>query len=405
VTVILLALLGCPAPSPETGILPADSGTALLPAVLSVTPEALDFGALPRGCTAESQAVWVENTGEASLEVHSAEVDGSGSSAFTIELPAAIDGGESAALWVSFTPSALYDYTLPLTIKTSAGNTTITLSGSGVVGESITDQTTLALNERVDVLLLVDHTESMAEPLSAIDAGMHAFWSSLTAEGASVHLGVLTMDMEQSDHSGRLQRIITESDSAPTLPDPDSTATEQGLAALTAALSEPLISTDNSGFRREDALLSIIVFSDEDDDSNLDADGVTAWLLDLGGTLHAMVEARKPEQACQTEPGVHYLDLMDATGGRFASICTEDAEDALTGFARTILGISDTFPLSESPDSAEGITVTKNGETIPQSLTEGWTLDATDSTITLHGTTAPIIGDTLTFQYTATICP
>ena len=400
---ISLVLLGCPSPTPETGV-PLETGAPPAPAELAVSPDTLDFGALPRGCSSAAQSVWIDNNGEAALTLTEATIDGSGSSAFDLTLPSgAIAGGSGAAVEVVFTPAALYDYALPLHILTDAGSAQVALLGSGIAGETRTDQATLVLEEQVDVLLLVDSTESMTEPLAVIDSAMDPFWSALTAEGASVHLGVLSMDMEED--AGRLLAMLTDADDAPTLPAPDSTATERGLSALLTALSEPLLSTENAGFRRTEAPLSVVVFSDEDDDSDLDLDTVAAWLAAEDGTVHAMVEARKPDQACQTEPGARYLELMDATGGLFISVCSADPAAPLAELARAILGISDTFSLTASPDSADGITVTRNGESIPQDLSDGWTLDSTEDTITLHGSAAPTVGDVLTFTYTATVCP
>ncbi len=402
---ILLVLLGCPPLDSETGSPPADTDAPLLPAALSLDAEALDFGDLPRGCTA-SLSLTATNTGGADLSILSASASGSGASAFTVALPPEpIPGGGSAALLIDFTPTALYDYDLPLTVQADAGSATLAVSGSGVAGESVTDEATLALIEQVDVLLLVDHTESMTDPLVAVGDALPALWASLTGEGASVHLGVVTMDMEDADHSGRLLSLSTEADGVPALPAPTSTATEQGLAALLAALSEPLRSTDNAGFRREGVPLAVIVFSDEDDDSDLTLTEVGDALAGEGAVLHAMVEARKPDQVCQTEPGVRYLELQEATGGRFISLCADDPASALSELAQTILGLSATFSLSRTPDSADGLSVTKSGELIPPGREDGWTLDTADSTVTLHGDAAPVVADHLTFSYTTTTCP
>ena len=399
---ILFALLGCPSPTAETGQSPTDTA----PAALSVGVDALDFGAVPRDCTAEPQTISVGNTGEASLEISDAVVEGNGASAFSIAVPQGrIDGGQSADIAVTFTPSAWYDYDLTLAIQTTAGAASVALTGSGIAGESIEEQATLTLASHSDVLLLVDHTESMNAALSAINSAMPTFWDALTRRGTSIHLGALTMDMEQEDHSGRLQGIHTDADTAPILPDADSLATEQGLAALMAALSEPLLSVDNADFRRDGVPLSVIVFSNEDDDSNLNPAEVESWLLaQSGATLHAMVEARKPDQACETEPGGRYLDLMAATGGEFASICTEDTEAALVAFADAILGLRSVFPLTAMPDSVDGITVLRNSAVVSQSLEDGWTFDTAEVAIRFHGESIPDVGDTLTFSYTTTIC-
>lgn len=402
---ILLVLLGCPASESETASPPVDTAPPLPPAALSLDPEALDFGDLPRGCTA-SRTVTTANTGGADLSILSAAVTGSGASAFTVTPPSeAIAGGAAAALEVHFTPTALYDYDLPLTVETDAGSATIQVSGGGVAGASVTDEATIILSAQVDVLLLVDSTESMTEPLIAVGDALPTFWARLTGEDASVHLGVLTMDMEEPGQSGRLLSTYTEADAALTLPAPTSTDTEKGLAALSAALSEPLRSTDNAGFRRDGVPLTVIVFSDEDDDSDLALSEITDLLAAEAGVLHAMVEARKPDQVCQTEPGVRYLELQAATGGRFVSLCADDPAPLLSELAQDILGLSATFSLSQSPDSTDSLSVTKNGEQVPPGLTDGWTLDTADSTVTLHGTAAPAVGDVFSFSYTTTTCP
>ncbi|MDG1478723.1 MAG: VWA domain-containing protein [Myxococcota bacterium] len=402
---ILLVLLGCLASESETASPPVDTDTALQPAVLSLDPDALDFGDLPRGCTASRQ-VTTANTGGADLSVLSAAVTGSGASAFAVTPPSeAIAGGAAATLEVTFTPTALYDYDLPLTVETDVGSATLQVSGSGVAGASVTDEATITLNAQVDVLLLVDSTESMTEPLVAVGDALPTFWARLTGEDASVHLGVLTMDMEEPDQSGRLLDIHTEDDAVPALPAAISTDTEQGLAALSAALSEPLRSMDNAGFRRDGVPLTVIVFSDEDDDSDLALSEIADLLTAEAGVLHAMVEARKPDQVCQTEPGVRYLELQEETGGQFVSLCADDLAPLLSELAQDILGLSATFSLSQPPDSTDSLSVTKNGEPVPPGLTDGWTLDTTDSTITLHGIAAPAVGDVFSFSYTTTTCP
>ena len=129
---------------------------------------------------------------------------------------------------------------------------------------------------QVDVLWVVDNTGSMVGEHAALEEAFPDFVRTLEDAQLGYQIGVITTDME--GQGGVLRGnpwIIT-----PGLDDPeaaferaidvgdDSTAEEAGLAAMYAALNDPLKSGANRGFRRSDAALHVIAVSDSNDASD-----------------------------------------------------------------------------------------------------------------------------------------
>ena len=128
----------------------------------------------------------------------------------------------------------------------------------------------------VDVLWVVDNSDSMVEDQQALADSFQDFYKFLS-NTASFHIGVISTDVYNPEHRGRLLGdvpIITEE-----TPDAEEvfrqnvnvgiggTGNEQGFKAAHLALTEPLISTYNAGFLQENAHLFIIFVSDEEDQS------------------------------------------------------------------------------------------------------------------------------------------
>ena len=110
---------------------------------------------------------------------------------------------------------------------------------------------------------------------------------------------------------------------------------EMGLEAAKLALSEPLVSGDNSGFLRPEANLSLIFISDEDDFSPLSTASYQRFFTELKGEeayrdrsrmrISAVVGKTIPpyEEApsCESENGIgyfgpRYIELASKTEGR-----------------------------------------------------------------------------------------
>ncbi len=241
-----------------------------------------------------------------------------------------------------------------------------------VIEESFTQQAA----PTVDVLWVVDNTGSMAREQQALASSFEAFVQALDAEGVSYQLGVITTDVSD-EQAGLLQGvpwIVT-----PGQDDPvesftqavqvgiDGASPEAGLAAAVLALSEPAISEHNRGFRRPDTLLHVVAVSDNDDQSDGHLSGDTGQdvvdvFLDffeaqaeVSGIdpIFSAVAGDTPSgcvgDAGRALPAQRYQEVVDATGGTFASICTGDMDAVVQGLGTASLVYPDTFTLQARP--------------------------------------------------------
>lgn len=144
---------------------------------------------------------------------------------------------------------------------------------------------------------------------------------------------------------------------------------EMGLEAAKMALSEPLLSTDNQGFLRDEANLSLIFISDEDDFSPHSAHTYLRHFTDLKGdeayrnhtmlNVSAVVGKDLPpydgEPSCTSENGIgyygpKYIELVNRTEGKVESICAEDFSPIASELGLVASGLQLEFALSGLPD-------------------------------------------------------
>lgn len=144
---------------------------------------------------------------------------------------------------------------------------------------------------------------------------------------------------------------------------------EMGLEAARLALSEPLISNENNGILREDANLSLIFISDEDDFSPMSAYSYQRFFTELKGEeayrehsrmrISAVVGKSIPPfdgaASCESENGIgyygpRYIELASKTEGALESICDEDFSPIAEELGLLASGLELEFELSSLPD-------------------------------------------------------
>ena len=144
---------------------------------------------------------------------------------------------------------------------------------------------------------------------------------------------------------------------------------EMGLESAYMALSEPVLSSENLGLLREDANLSFIFVSDEDDYSPYGVDTYYQFFGSLKGdagfrdegrvVFSAVVGADPPPYdgvpSCESENGSaaygrRYVDLADRSKGTLESICDEDFSPIAYELGLTVSGLDLEFELSEAAD-------------------------------------------------------
>ncbi len=281
--------------------------------------------------------------------------------------------------------------TLTLALLSGCGIENLVRGQDAVVVESVTVEENFLQepHPKVDLLFVVDNTGSMAEEQAALGAAFGSFVGALDQLGLAWHLGVVTTEIE-SERAGLLQGepwIITPHsvDAEQAFVEAVSVGTEgveeRGLGALLLALSDDL-SEGNRGFRRQDAALHVVVVSDGDDHSEEllgeDAVELALTLLEdqaaatgLPAQLSALVgdvPGGCKGSSGQAFPGTLYVDVAEASGGAWASICSADLEQIVTEIGELSASYPSEFLLQALPDDEPRVAVDD------ERMDSGWAL-------------------------------
>ena len=166
---------------------------------------------------------------------------------------------------------------------------------------------------------------------------------------------------------------------------------EMGLEAAYAALYDEDVAEHNTGILRDEANLSILVVSDEEDSSPEPVDWYLRAFADKKGeaayrdhalmNVSAVVGDSPPpfdgEPSCSSDSGNaayghRYVDAVSKTGGLVDSICDEDFSPLVSQLGLTLSGLQAEFTLSAYPqlDSlAVGLYATAETESKIRDLT------------------------------------
>ncbi len=397
---------------------------------IEVEPLSIDFEYVPKDCL-EQELVTISNVGDEDLTISAIDLTLGQTSAFPVETldeSLVLAPGESYSFFLGFQPPDVTDYAGELTISSDdpdESQVSVAADGIGASG-GIYEESFQQLSEgSLDMLWVVDNSGSMSDALDHVADNFEDFidpWLSLGS--LDWQMGVVTTDMDNPAQSGRLlgsEKIITPStaDAREAFLDAvdqgsSGSGSERGFDATLAALSEPLVSTENAGFLRDDAKLFVLIVTDEDDDSDQDADefidalhalkasddmasfsafcgdagwfGCAKWLSWSSGMITA-------------EAGTEYIEAVDGTGGYWASICTDDFSDALSMMSMAAAGLTDTFELSAVPSTVSTMVVWDDGVEVDYDNDNGWLYDSDANAVVFYGTAVPADGSVIDVQY------
>ena len=252
---------------------------------------------------------------------------------------------------------------------------------------------------KLDVLWVIDDTPSMAEEQIALAEALSTFTDALSQADLAWQVGVVRTDISGED-AGVLQGlpwVIT-----PSLDDPAGALAEaaavglagqppeSGVAAAWLALSEPLRNGLNSGLRRSDAALHIVIVSDSDDASDrlLGGRPDEAFALFLASeesrtgqpaTLSAVVGDAPGGCAGQSgvaREGARYIAVADASGGTVQSICEPSFTSVISAIASNTVPWTLRFELSEEP-----VLTTVRVQVDGRRQDEGWELQTSPAAV------------------------
>lgn len=219
----------------------------------------------------------------------------------------------------------------------------------------------------VDVLFVVDNSCSMDVEQASLAANFPAMLDWFIGSGLEYHIGVVSTDMNDPLHAGRLQGPSGLKWVDPLTEGPEAVFAsmvqmgttghweEQGRAAAYTAI-ELLGDTENLGFVREGAGMHITVVSDENDDSGESPISRGEWIDYLQGfrwseRLVSSSSIVGPITGCPEigSPGTEYTAVTAEVGGVFWPICSDDWSAILDDLGFIATGLSREFFLSRLP--------------------------------------------------------
>ena len=229
----------------------------------------------------------------------------------------------------------------------------------------------------VDILLVVDNSGSMQDEQTKLGEGFDNFVEFFDVADVDYHIGVTTTDMSSNGEEGALvdhagTHVIHRDTDDPAEAFRQNVQVgiegygfEKGLSAAAFALSEEMADGANDGFLREDALLSVIFVSDEEDSSHHPVNDYINYFFGLKDTRERDVfnasalvgvdpDTLDPADcsagfAGNAAAGHRYHDVAVQTGGVVASICEDEFSHIVSEMGLASSRLLDRFTLDRRP--------------------------------------------------------
>lgn len=334
-----------------------------------------------------------------------------------------------------------------LTTGCGGGDTTYSL----LQDEASFNQASSTINNKIDVLWIVDNSGSMLSSQQNLAANFPAFINKFSSRAYDFQLAVNTSDayiaesplwdsyynrnprpvyyggLEMSlkgrfrDGSGQGFHVLT-----PSTPDlankfianvmvgTNGRGDERSFDSMRATLSSP----HNSGFVRQGGHLAVILVTDEDDFSNRSQTAYESYVSQLtpvsdyvsyldtltgssgAGRHYSVNTISVPDLACLNsiyngaqKVGTRVQQLAQATGGANGSICGDFA-DELAAIADSIVQLSTRFSLGNKRPIASTIVVRVNGQVVSD-----WVYDQPTNSIVFVNQYAPPQGSIINVAF------
>lgn len=370
-------------------------------AELQIDPDPLDLGQTYLGCYQENE-VTLTNVGSDVLTIDSITEDGDAFSLLSApSVPLTLAPGESSLVKVLFVPYAEQAYSGGLIVSSNepASPRTSPHTGEGVYAPAVTDTFEVPENPPTDILFFVDQSCSMDDDARNLSSNFSAFIGDLSNYTTDWHI-IVANDDDGCNNSGLLtiNTANYESKFSDAAQRGGGTWTEAGLYVADKAIENTDNGECNTGFMRPNALLHIILVSDEPEQSGSWSSHTNNIINKKGSASLVKISAVAGDipRGCSgngnsADAGTGYYDAVAATGGEWLSICSTWSQHVAT-LAQASISL-DTFELSQ--EAAEStIVVTVNGT----QRNAGWTYDPNTNEV-LFSADIPTEGDTIEITY------
>lgn len=268
-------------------------------------------------------------------------------------------------------------------------------------------------NNKVDMIFIVDDSETMKFAQNDLATSMPGMISSLMAARLDLHVVVISTSIGTGRRGGKFlgsPKVLTNDNSdlpnalAERLKMTGGSDVEGGIESLFRVLDPEYLRTDGQGFLRDDAFLAIIELTNEDDKSGRGTadqiiahmdnikkpyeNGQRSWVFNLIGTLDSSNRCPTNPDRGYTEKATKLIELVTKTEGVMASICASNLAPAVSNIRARLIQVLSEFPLRSRPNVAT-IRVYINGAEVPQDATNGWQYIPETNTIRFYGSWLP----------------
>lgn len=426
---------------------------AIAQSCLTISPDDLDFGTVQKDCSSATRTFSIYNTCTGNVTVNSfsmvapaGEPPGgpncAGASPCPEFIPVSTAGvapgtvfapnAAPATFSIKYKPINYGADTGAFLIKvTQNGNLVdyiITLRGTGDTVGLNTDTFRQDSKPKADILLVIDDSCSMSDKQQALATNFTSFIKYAVSAQVDYQIGVTTTDQDSSARKGRIigdaanPKILKT-----TTPNVQSlfqskvnvgingAATEESASVAVAALTAPLITSDNVGLIRTDASLAVVVVSDARDQSPQSVSFYANQLLNIKGAQRAsqfsynVIVPTLPSapSGCSYDDSTagndpKHSQMAAALGGIKEEICNPDWAKALEQVGKNAFGYRTNFFLIANPDTTKAIVVKIDGVVLANVDSRGatvWTYDPVGNSVNFEPLYVPEPGKTLTITY------
>lgn len=319
-------------------------------------------------------------------------------------------------------------------------------------------QATSTVNNKIDVLWVVDNSSSMTPLQQNLVTNFGTFINNFQTLGYDFHIAVTSTDAylagAEWDNDASYSVFKDGASGAETGVYLINTLTsnlvntfvanaslgasgsgdERAFSSIKAAMSNA--TNVAGGFLRSDSFMAVIILSDEDDfsdptriedswlfqggtpdhdysDPNLETvDSYVSYLDTLTNTTAAnrrynvsaitvmdstCLASHQPSSPSSII-GTRYMDIASATSGIVGSICDSDYASSLNAIQQQVIELSTQFYLSRTP-IVSSIVIQVNGVVVPEDDTNGWSYNSSTNSITFHGTAIPAQGAAISVNF------
>ena len=366
---------------------------------LEISPDPLDYGVTYIGCDEENY-IDLTNVGTDLLNIEDISFGGD---SFTLSedysLPIKLEPGESTQLTLNFNPSDVdvYNGELSVTSNEPMGTRTASQTGEGKYGAEYTDSWEIPTDPPSDIIFSIDRSCSMDDDQVKLASNFSTFISQLSGYSNDWQI-IVANDDNGCNNTGILTTSTANYESKFT----NGVKSGGGMwtEALLTVTKNAVELTDsgecNTGFMREDAMLHIIVVSDEPEQSvSKWSDNVAAIVAKKGSSANvriSAVAAPVPGGCGSNAPGTGYSEAVAATGGVFLSICSDWASPTNLAMLAEASINQDTFELAHTPVEST-IEVVVNG-----AVRTTWSYDSSINSV-IFSEKIPTEGDLVDISY------